>query len=167
MAGNQSFVGWSMGAPPFVMRKLGEIPATVAATTASLSIPIVSGAGGMFLLIIWVLRTDGAAQTILNLQFNGDTTGANYSNQRFGVACSAAQAAGRFTVGRLWIYDYSNPMTNKFFNGECCRPDQAIDGGEGLWTPATGFHKDISLVTVVPATGNFVAGCRLFAYGVL
>lgn len=133
------------------------------------------------LLLTWQARSDAAvtASTLL-VRFNGDSA-ANYAWEKLDAIAAAASAAS-FTAqtsiqidalvgasapasqsgfGHAWIPNY---LGVTFFK------QISLIGGQstyaqlhtGLWSSTAAINR----VTILPTTGNFVAGTRFSLYGV-
>ena len=160
---------------------------TLAVDTASIDFQSISGSWAHLMLVAY-LRCSGAGLTITttSLRFNNDS-GANYDRQRlygnaagaiatesfaqtsayFGSIPGATADPNVFAAYTLFIPHYANASNNKAFLSSCAVKGSA-SAGLLLSESIAGFWRSnsaITRITLIPFSGNLVAGSRATLYG--
>jgi hypothetical protein len=156
---------------------------STAATIDFVSIPATSA----HLMIVAYLRGDKAAATdIAGLRFNNDSTAIYDYQQLKGSAAATAVAeafaqtssalgvipansagANLFGAAIAFVPHYANALNNKdsfaLYSSKSGVATGNMDTGllAGNWRSNAAINR----ITIFPATGNFVSGCRLTVYG--
>ena len=138
------------------------------------------------LLVVAYARSDAATNSVLtNLQFNGDTA-ANYDTQRligsaatvvasesfaatsmtFGSIAANTAGANLFGASITFIPHYAGSANNKAAVSIAAQKNGTASGNmssnvfAGFWRS----NAAITRITLLPASGNFVAGTRVTLY---
>lgn len=139
------------------------------------------------LKIVARLRGDTAAQGVdVNLRVGGTAvdTGSNYRYGRvwdgssegnsasesaalilMGSAPANTADAGNFGTFIIHAFDYADPSFNRFFSWEGSQYQDTnyfVEDGWGRWSNTT---DSIGTIRLYPASGNFVAGSKIWVYG--
>lgn len=159
---------------------------TLGGSAANVDLTSIVGTYAHLLIIVYARGDTAAASTGLNMQFNGDTA-ANYDYQQLVGSAAAvvtsenfaqvrishgqipANTAGAnlFNASVIFIPHYAGSTNNKVALSMTSLKTGTASGNilnylnGGFWRS----NAAITRVTLIPATGNFVAGTRVSLYG--
>lgn len=156
------------------------------ATTASLNLSSIPQTHGS-LMLVWCARGDVAAvNTFCAVRFNGDS-GANYDRQFQSVSNNAGGAgenfaqtsvnvgnipgasatANLFNGGWMSIPNYTSAIANKIFTCVLMEKTANAAGGVDVVESLGAWRSNaaITQITLLPGSGNFIAGSRFSVYG--
>ena len=137
------------------------------------------------LKLVYSARNSGSADPWYQvlIQFNSDTTAANYpyrylfglssgagsgnGNQAIGYSVSSSATASTFSNGEIYITNYTNTTVDKSMSGDVVNENNSTTNIMALYaTKWQGTPDNIDSITLTQNANNFVQYSSFYLYGI-